>query len=78
MIRLNEENATAQTVSDGWVKCSERMPDTFDKYQVYLSTGDIFNEGVMQAVAIYGKYGFEVPNVTHWMPLPAAPGGQDD
>lgn len=78
LLEIKRLNATAQPASDGWVTCSERIPDTFDKYQVYLSTGDIFNEGAMQAVAIYGKYGFEVPNVTHWIPLPAAPGGQEN
>nr|WP_243456513.1 DUF551 domain-containing protein [Enterobacter hormaechei] len=63
---------------DGWVACSERMPE---------ETGDIIvvSDGiVMSGVSYSRKKGFylqaleydadePVDDVTHWMPLPAAP-----
>lgn len=54
------------TEQDGWIKCSERMPEIEeDYYQTFSSAGvDIsyFFEGY-----------FADQNITHWMPLPAAP-----
>lgn len=56
----------AHTEQDGWIKCSERMPEIEeDYYQTFSSAGvDIsyFFEGY-----------FADQNITHWMPLPAAP-----
>ncbi|HAV2232909.1 TPA: DUF551 domain-containing protein [Enterobacter cloacae] len=72
---------------DGWVACSERMPENDDF--VYIWPRPDF--GVELHVAQYGKfdkrgagwyaqvyeqnYGIEYypVRVTHWMPLPAAP-----
>lgn len=65
-------------VPDGWVACSERMPE---------ETGDIIvvSDGiVMSGISYSRKKGFylqaleydadeSVDDVTHWMPLPAAP-----
>lgn len=72
-------NATAQPVSDGWVKCSERMPENSDAVLVC-------QEGGITFCAEYDGgefYPDEFPNlpkqgkeITHWMPLPAAPGVQ--
>ncbi|HGH4714790.1 TPA: DUF551 domain-containing protein, partial [Enterobacter roggenkampii] len=55
---------------DGWVACSERMPETMVSV---LVTGTWFHH----AVAFWDGFSwcdldFEQP-VTHWMPLPAAP-----
>lgn len=56
----------AHTELDGWIKCSDRMPEIEeDYYQTFSSAGvDIsyFFEGY-----------FADQNITHWMPLPAAP-----
>ncbi|VAC63427.1 DUF551 domain-containing protein [Enterobacter hormaechei] len=65
-------------IPDGWVACSERMPEAGDDMIVF--TDDI----VMSGVSYSKKKGFylqalgydddePVDNVTHWMPLPAAP-----
>lgn len=73
-------NATAQPVSDGWVKCSDRMPKEEQMVIVWAET----------PVTEYSKYAYwnesekqwwgddekQIYKVTHWMPLPAAPGGQ--
>lgn len=69
-------NATAQPVSDGWVKCSERMPAEGETVLVYMK--EPMHSATDYAIATYDKYGFSRSRVTHWMPLPAAPGGQDD
>ncbi len=53
-------------VPDGWIKCSERMPEEDDEYYITHSKAGVdvtwFYEGHFQ-----DKY------ATHWMPLPAAP-----
>ncbi|EJM1499107.1 DUF551 domain-containing protein [Escherichia coli] len=83
-----ERDALDSTViADGWVACSERMPENDDF--VYIWPRPDF--GVELHVAQYGKfdkrgagwyaqvyeqnYGIEYypVKVTHWMPLPAAP-----
>ncbi|MDV5520225.1 DUF551 domain-containing protein [Enterobacter hormaechei] len=74
--RLNVANSPM--IPDGWVVCSERMPE---------ETGDIIvvSDGiVMSGISYSRKKGFylqaleydadeTVDDVTHWMPLPAAP-----
>ena len=56
----------AHTEQDGWIKCSERMPEIEeDYYQTFSSAGvdvSYFFEGY-----------FADQNITHWMPLPASP-----
>ncbi|MEB1078694.1 DUF551 domain-containing protein [Citrobacter portucalensis] len=57
-------------IPDGWVACSERMPDTMISV---LVTGDWFHHAVsLWDGASWCDLDFEPP-VTHWMPLPAAP-----
>lgn len=80
-------SGNSPVIPDGWVACSERMPENDDF--VYIWPRPDF--GVELHVAQYGKfdkrdagwyaqvyeqnYGIEYypVNVTHWMPLPAAP-----
>lgn len=65
-------------IPDGWVACSERMPEVGDDIIVFS------DEIVMSGISYSKKKGFyiqalaydddePVDNVTHWMPLPAAP-----
>ncbi len=82
-------NATAQPVSDGWVKCSERMPDNGETVQFYLADDKAIKQGRFIIGSWYQEqdwcesaYGGMIDSevcgdITHWMPLPAAPGGQD-
>lgn len=85
--RLAELVTTTNKLPDGWVACSERMPESDDF--VYIWPRPDF--GVELHVAQYGKfdkrdagwyaqvyeqnYGIEYYpiKVTHWTPLPAAP-----
>ncbi len=65
---------------DGWVACSERMPPVNDV--VITSNNDSVSVCLSEASAKYRYFtsivsGREV-DVTHWMPLPAAPEGGSD
>lgn len=79
---LKGANGNSPVIPDGWVACSERMPEAGDDMIVF--TDDI----VMSGVSYSKKKGFylqaleydddePVDNVTHWMPLPAAPQQED-
>lgn len=67
---------------DGWVACSERMPDRGKKVLIRISCSDHFNieSGEYKGDGLwlgcwfdtYGKKG-SAYQVAHWMPLPAAP-----
>ncbi|HBV5205483.1 TPA: DUF551 domain-containing protein [Enterobacter hormaechei] len=76
-LRVAYEAGNSPVIPDGWVACSERMPEADD---MIVFTDDI----VMSGVSYSKKKGFylqalgydddePVDNVTHWMPLPAAP-----
>ena len=74
-------NATAQPVSDGWVKCSDRMPLQHQSNR-YVPLNLLLNERTVdQGGFDDGEFwmdGVVINSVTRWMPLPAAPGGQND
>lgn len=63
-----------------WIKCSERMPETYTKVLVLVEVGNdskqhIFVDELYEST----KYGMLWQNndnlVTHWMPLPTPPMG---
>ncbi|EOB1208305.1 hypothetical protein R533_07720 [Salmonella enterica subsp. houtenae serovar 40:z4,z32:-] len=63
---------------DGWISCSERMPDNDESKPIAIFTGKYLGQGMF--VATYDDDGFfdfwegvEIIGVTHWMPLPAPP-----
>ncbi|MGA4525611.1 DUF551 domain-containing protein [Enterobacter ludwigii] len=84
---LQGADGNSPVIPDGWVACSERMPDSDDF--VYIWPRPDF--GVELHVAQYGKFDrrdtgwyaqlyeqnfgieYQPITVTHWMPLPAAP-----
>lgn len=67
----------AHTEQDGWIKCSERMPDSKNDVQLFCSdTREQFvgfhrGNGMFQFFNMNDVIGECEP--THWMPLPAAP-----
>ena len=87
MLQGAERVSNRDELPDGWVACSERMPDNDDF--VYIWPRPDF--GVELHVAQYGKFDrrdtgwyaqlyeqnfgieYQPITVTHWMPLPAAP-----
>lgn len=68
-------------ITDGWVACSERMPEREVDVQVYCSDKKEQMVGYMERNERNGYFRFaSLPNgggvycqPTHWMPLPAAP-----
>ncbi|EAP1414000.1 DUF551 domain-containing protein [Salmonella enterica] len=71
-------NGNSPVIPDGWISCSERMPDNDESKPIAIFTGKCLGQGMF--VATYDDDGFfdywegmEIIGVTHWMPLPAAP-----
>ncbi|EEW0962521.1 DUF551 domain-containing protein [Escherichia coli] len=80
----NPEQLNSPVIPDGWVKCSERMPETHTPvwcfgsipevsgkefgFEGWLTTGGFVAENNSSSPG-----GCEKAIVTHWMPLPAAP-----
>lgn len=76
--KLNELSGNSPVTPDGWISCSERMPE---------ETGDIIvvSDGiVMSGISYSRRDGFYIAaleydddepigGVTHWMPLPEPP-----
>lgn len=60
-------------IPDGWVACSERMPEGMT--DVHISNGHDVGQGWWDGDAWQTQHDYySVPgDVTHWMPLPAAP-----
>lgn len=58
-------------IPDGWIKCSDRLPGSDGNYWGW------WNESQRQGPVWFtkGKYhaAFQSYEITHWMPLPAAP-----
>ncbi|MCS0745748.1 DUF551 domain-containing protein [Escherichia coli] len=66
-------------IPDSWISCSERMPDD-NQHVIILCDGAFvlyaqYRDGEFFDVVRNGEEFFETQsrNVTHWMPLPAAP-----
>lgn len=68
--------SNSPVIPDGWVACSERMPDVGEI--VLTSDGSSVNVGESERSGVNLRFftsifsGRELP-ATHWMPLPAAP-----
>ncbi|EKT1765922.1 DUF550 domain-containing protein [Salmonella enterica] len=76
--RLHIKEQSAPVIPDGWISCSERMPDDDESKPIAIFTGKCLGQGMF--VATYDDDGFfdywegmEIIGVSHWMPLPAAP-----
>ncbi|EBP9658667.1 DUF551 domain-containing protein [Salmonella enterica subsp. enterica] len=76
--KLNELSGNSPLTPDGWISCSERMPDNDESKPIAIFTGKCLGQGMF--VATYDDDGFfdywegmEIIGVTHWMPLPAPP-----
>ncbi|WP_289365840.1 DUF551 domain-containing protein [Pantoea stewartii] len=79
LLEIKHLNATTQAVSDGWIRCTDSLPDAEGKYLVYETLNNRVNHDYwMEPEPAEGFWNHYDMNVTHWMPLPAAPGGQDD
>ena len=61
-----------------WIPVSERLPDEEHERVVLVYSGDVEPAIVSGDTFLeYDKYeGWEIYNVTHWMPLPEPPEGE--
>lgn len=57
---------------DGWVACSERMPEQFKAILAFNEYGEVWSGAYDRYWNFYCD-NLLVEHVTHWMPLPAAP-----
>ncbi len=76
--KLHDMLSAAPTAPDGWIPVSERMPIEFEA--VIAFDGDqVYGEAMYSSDDGFTIDGYEpcdrlnLQNVTHWMPLPAAP-----
>ncbi|OJT01195.1 DUF551 domain-containing protein [Marinobacter nauticus] len=67
-----QELATPQPEGDGWVSCSERLPEQLNQEYLVRVDSQIHSRPRM-FVTEYNEYGFDRSKVTHWMPLPQPP-----
>lgn len=59
---------------DGWISVKDRLPD-FDQYVLWcVKEGNCF----VEALDKDGDFALEYQNVTHWMPLAAAPNPDEE
>ena len=69
-------------VPDGWIKCSERMPDIGQQVLAANRQINVFEVAIFATGSISGKEYFGTSSgkflATHWMPLPAAPQPETD
>ncbi|MEN4503601.1 DUF551 domain-containing protein [Enterobacter hormaechei subsp. xiangfangensis] len=73
-----EPVTTAYKLPDGWVACSERMPEESGRYWCYVEEQNDLGKSHYQWNCSWNgdRWWVESENggrVTHWMPLPAAP-----
>nr|WP_237720985.1 DUF551 domain-containing protein [Cronobacter malonaticus] len=61
---------------EGWIACSEQMPENGGLYLCYVQDEYEFDISYFcfEYLAAHKKFDSAGLNITHWMPLPAAPG----
>ncbi|HBU6123482.1 DUF551 domain-containing protein [Citrobacter freundii] len=59
-------------IPDGWVACSERMPEKFKAILAFNEYGEVWSGAYDRYWNFYCD-NLLVEHVTHWMPLPVAP-----
>ncbi|RTP07007.1 DUF551 domain-containing protein [Enterobacter hormaechei] len=73
-LRVAYEAGNSPMVPDGWVACSERMPEQFVEVLVCTEDGSRYVAALNQSMNWDdGDFFDDIQYVTHWMPLPAAP-----
>ncbi|EQA4463622.1 DUF551 domain-containing protein [Escherichia coli] len=77
--KLNELAGNSPVIPDGWISCSDRMPDD-GQHVIILCDGAFvlyaqYRDSEFFDVVRNGEEFFETQsrNVTHWMPLPEPP-----
>ena len=68
---LQGADGNSPVVPDGWVACGERMPETAGNYWGWWSESK--RQGPVWFIKSELQAQFQSSEITHWMPLPAAP-----
>ena len=71
MLQDAEHVSNRDELTDGWVACSERMPDADGNYWGWWSESK--RQGPVWFIKSVLQAQFQSSEITHWMPLPAAP-----
>lgn len=71
-LRVAYEAGNSPVIPDGWVACSERMPEKFKAILAFNEYGEVWSGAYDRYWNFYCD-NLLVEHVTHWMPLPAAP-----
>ena len=69
---LQGADGNSPVIPDGWVACSERMPEQFKAILAFNEYGEVWSGAYDRYWNFYCD-NLLVEHVTHWMPLPAAP-----
>ncbi|MFP8821088.1 DUF551 domain-containing protein [Enterobacter cloacae] len=69
---LQGADGNSPVIPDGWVACSERMPEKFKAILAFNEYGEVWSGAYDRYWNFYCD-NLLVEHVTHWMPLPAAP-----
>ncbi|HBN5546541.1 TPA: DUF551 domain-containing protein [Enterobacter cloacae] len=77
-IQAERDSLNSPLIPDGWVACSERMPEEGSKVIVFRPRASESNDPPVKTATYKGGreyyHGFDCYcEPTHWMPLPAAP-----
>ena len=67
----NSEQLNSPVIPDGWVACSQRLPETDGNYWGWWSEST--RQGPVWFIKSELQAQFQSGEITHWMPLPAAP-----
>ena len=82
---LQGSDGNSPVISDGWVACSERMPDIDTEIFYFCKDDGLRDCGIVSSSNFSGRgdaqlyvhaEGYDLRlgvDITHWMPLPAAP-----
>ncbi|MGQ8599505.1 DUF551 domain-containing protein [Enterobacter hormaechei] len=68
---LQGADGNSPVIPDGWVACSERMPEEDGNYWGWWSESK--RQGPVWFIKSELQAQFQSSEITHWMPLPAAP-----
>ncbi|HAV1669255.1 DUF551 domain-containing protein [Enterobacter sp. HA-027-I-ECC] len=72
MLQGAEPISNSDELPDGWVACSEQMPEQFKAILAFNEYGEFWSGAYDRYWNFYCD-NLLVEHVTHWMPLPAAP-----
>ncbi|MGK3157097.1 DUF551 domain-containing protein [Enterobacter kobei] len=71
---LQGADGNSPVIPDGWVACSERMPEQFVEVLACTEGGGRYVAALNQEMTWDdGDFFDDIQDVTHWMPLPTPP-----